>query len=61
MRIASGVDTFFVETAEQSRQGYLDYIRKVNIQAAQEQLEETVLQEEPMHLEKLRKVGKLSP
>lgn len=57
MCIASGDQTFFVETAEQSRQGYLDYIRRVNVPAAQEQLEEKVSQEEPSRLAKLRKVG----
>lgn len=58
MCIASGDQTFFVETAEQSRQGYLDYIRRVNVPSAQEQLEEKVSQEEPSRLAKLRKVGK---
>ncbi len=57
MRIASGDLTFFIETAEQSRQGYLDYISGVNVPAAQEQLEGKVSQEEPGHLAKLRKVG----
>ncbi len=57
MRIASGNKTFWVETAEQSRQGYLEYIRKVNVPDAQEQLEEKVSQEEPTHLAMLRKVG----
>jgi hypothetical protein len=57
MRIASGDQTFFVETAEHSRQGYLEYIKKVNVPAAQEQLEEKVSQEEPSHLAKLRTIG----
>ncbi len=57
MRAASGEKTFFVETAEQSRQSYLDYIRSVDVPAAQEQLEEKLSQEESSHLAKLRKVG----
>jgi hypothetical protein len=57
MQIASGNHTFWVETAEQSRQGYLEYIKNVNAPAAQEQLEEKTLQEEPNHLAMLRKVG----
>ena len=57
MRIASGNHTFWVETAEQSRQSYLEYIKKVDVPAAQEELEEKNSQEEPSHLEMLRKVG----
>ena len=57
MQMASGNQTFWVETAEQSRQGYLEYIKKVNVPAAQEQLEEKTAQEEPGHLAMLRKVG----
>ncbi len=57
MRIASGDQTFFVETAENSRRGYLEFTRSVNLPAAQEQLEENILLEEPSHLAKLRKVG----
>jgi hypothetical protein len=58
MCIASGNSTFWIETAEQSRQGYLEYIRKINATAAQEQLEDKISQEEPGHLAMLRKVGK---
>jgi len=58
MRIASGNQTFWVETAEYSRQGYLEYVKKVNVPAAQVQLEEKTSQEEPNHLAMLRKVGK---
>lgn len=62
MQIASGNHTFWVETAEQSRQGYLEYIKNVNVPAAQEQLEEKTSQEEPSHLAMLRKVGeKIKP
>jgi hypothetical protein len=57
MRVASGNQTFLVETAEQSRQGYLEFIKTVDIPAAQEQLEEKNLKEEPTHLAMLRKVG----
>ena len=58
MRIASGNKTFWVETAEQSRQGYLKYIEKVNVPSAQLELEGNMSQEEPNHLALLRKVGK---
>jgi hypothetical protein len=57
MRAASGNHAFWVETAEKARQGYLDYIKTVNLPAAQEQLEETTAQEEPSYLAKLRRVG----
>lgn len=57
MRIASGNKTFFAETAEQSRLCYLDHIKKINITAAQKQLEATTSQEESNHLAKLRMVG----
>lgn len=46
-----------METAEQARQGYLDYIGGLNLPAAQEELEENVAQEEPNYLAKLRRVG----
>lgn len=57
MRTASGDPAFVATTAKQSRQGYLDYIKGVDVPAAQEQLEEKVSQEEPNHLAKLRKVN----
>lgn len=57
MRIASGNHSFWVETAEQSRQGYLEYINKVNVSTAQEKLEEQILRDEPEHIAMLRKVG----
>jgi hypothetical protein len=57
MQIASGNNAFWVKTAEQARQGYLEHIRSINVPAAQEQLEEKVSHEEPGHLAKLRKVG----
>lgn len=58
MQVASGNDRFWVETAEGARQSYLDYIKNINTEQAQQKLEENASQEEPRHLEKLRKVGR---
>lgn len=60
MRVASGNNTFFVNTAEESRQGYLDYLSKLKPQQIQETLTDNISKEEPEHLEKLRKAGGIS-
>lgn len=57
MRVASGNDTFFVNTAEESRQGYLDYLAKLNPTQVQQTLEDNVSKETPEHIAMLRKVG----
>jgi hypothetical protein len=57
MRVASGNDTFFVNTAEQSRQGYIEYLAKLNPAQVQQKLEDNISKEEPEHVELLRKVG----
>lgn len=58
MRVASGNNFFWVETAKGARQGYLDYIKNINTQQVQQKLEENASQEEPQHLEKLKKVSR---
>ena len=58
MRVASGNNYFWVQTAEGARQTYLEHIKNINTEQVQQELEENVSQEEPRHLEKLRKVGR---
>lgn len=57
MRVASGNNTFWVETAEQSKKGYINYLININAQRVQDKLEENASQEAPEHLAKLRKVS----
>jgi len=57
MRVASGNETFWIESAEQSRQGYIDHINGTNVAGAQEELEEKNEQETPENLEKMRKLS----
>lgn len=47
MRVASGNESFFVEHAEQSRQGYVAYLESVNPAQAQENLEAIAAAETP--------------
>lgn len=56
MCVASGNPTFFVQTAEESRQGYIEYIQKQDTQQAIENLQENAAQESPAHLETLQKL-----
>ncbi len=58
MGVASGNNYFWVETAEGARQTFLEHIKNINTEQVQQELEENVSQEEPRHLEKLRKVGR---
>ncbi len=57
MRVASGNQTFFVETAEQSRRGYIEYVNKLNAQTVRTQLQQNINQENPDHLEKPKKIS----
>jgi len=56
MCIASGNLTFFVQTGEQSRQGYIEYIQKQSTQQAIENLEQNVAQESPVHMANMQKL-----
>ena len=58
MCVASGNEYFWVQTAEEARQGYLEYIQNINTQQVQQQLENNMAQEEPGHLEVLKKVSR---
>jgi hypothetical protein len=56
MRVASGVDTFFVTTAEEARQGYLDFIKKLNAGEVQEELQQEGEKEKPSEMAKMTKL-----
>ena len=58
MRIASGNEFFWIETAEGARQTYLEHVKNISAVHAQQLLEENVAKEEPRHLEKLLKVSR---
>ena len=45
MRIASGNQSFFITTAEQSKQGYLEYIKNLDTNQLMHQLEKETDQE----------------
>ena len=53
MKIASGNDSFYITTAEESRQGYLEYIENLDAEEVQEKLEQDVQDEPPNQLSKL--------
>lgn len=57
MCIASGNSTFCVETAESSRQSYIEYIQQHDTKKMIENLEENVSQESPEHIEHLQKIA----
>ena len=62
MRVASGNQTFWIETAEQSRTGFVEYLNKMDAQQARDRLEQNVSLETPEHLAKLKRVSnKLKP
>ena len=61
MQIASGNNKFWVQTAEDARKSYLEYIQTVNTHQAQQQLEHNASLETPENLERLRKVSKEMP
>jgi len=54
MCIASGNQMFFLQHAENSRQGYIQYLSKVNVVEAQVNLEERVEAEPPENQERLK-------
>lgn len=58
MRVASGNNFFWVETADGARQTFLEHIKNINTEQVQKMLEENATQEEPRHLDKLRKVAR---
>lgn len=53
MNEASGCNEFFLEWAEFSKKGYLDYIKNLNPSVAQQQLEDIVNAQPPNNLAKL--------
>ncbi len=53
MKVASGNELFYITTAEESRQGYLEYIENIDAEAVQEELEQDVQDEPPDELAKL--------
>lgn len=57
MRVASGNDMFWAETAEKAKEGFIEYIQATDTDDAQEQLEENTKDEEPTHLAKLVKLN----
>ncbi len=57
MCVASGNRTFFVQTAQASRQFYVKYLANTNAQQVQARLTQSLAQEDPGHLERLRKVS----
>ncbi|ODU93524.1 MAG: hypothetical protein BGP23_03280 [Lysobacterales bacterium 66-474] len=64
MRVASGNDEFFVTTAEEAKQGYLDFVakRQLDTQAAVSELQEDAKREPPNELAKrLRTPAHVSP
>ena len=57
MKVASGNDTFWIETAQESRQNYIDFANNINAQTVQAKLEENVSREPPGRLEEMRKLS----
>ncbi len=57
MCIASGNETFWIESAEESRQGYINHINELNASKVQEKLDENNEQETPENLKKMRKLS----
>jgi hypothetical protein len=57
MRVASGNDNFFLEHAEKSRRGYVEYLSTVNPAEAQENLEQIVANESPQDQETLKRLS----
>lgn len=58
MRIASGNNLFFFRTAEGSRKLFLEYMNKTDPQQVRERLEQSIKNEPPNHLAKLRNISK---
>jgi hypothetical protein len=56
MRVASGNSTFFVQTAEQSRLSYIEYIQQKETQPLIENLEDNLANESPGHLDNMQKL-----
>jgi hypothetical protein len=61
MQTASGNDRFWIQTAEEAKNGYLEYIENINANEVQQQLEEQTQSEEPEHLAKLVKISEEKP
>ena len=57
MRIASGNDSFFVTTAEESKQGYIEYIKNINTTEVIESLEQKTDNTEAGELTKLLRLS----
>ena len=57
MRIASGNNMFWFQTAEEAQKGYIEYIENINTNQVQQKLEEQNQSEEPEHLAKLVKIS----
>ena len=57
MRTASGNDSFFVTTAEESKQVYIDHIKNINTAQVIEDLEQQIELSEPAELTKLLKLS----
>lgn len=57
MKAASGNHTFWFQTAEGSRQAYVNLINNIDSEKAQDEIEANNASEEPDHLAKLRKYG----
>ena len=53
MRVASGVETFFITTAEEARQGFLEYIKTLDAGDVQEELRQDSNRESTNRLQKM--------
>ena len=57
MRIASGNQFFFVTTAEEAKKNYIDYIKKVDLDTAREEIEQESQKDSSTELAKLAGVA----
>lgn len=57
MRLASGNNNFFITTAEESKQNYLDYTKSIDVSAVRHDLEQQAQESEPGQLAKLMKLS----
>ncbi len=60
MRIASGNESFFITTAEESKQNYIEYIKNINTAEVIQDLEHQAEEAEPGELSKLLKLSDAS-
>jgi len=56
MRVASGNNSFWSETAEGARQSYLEYIKSIKTENVQQRLESNISEESPENMELLKKM-----